>query len=81
VGLLLYNVDTPDPSVAARCNVGGFHPPMESEDDDYVSYSQLSSQLLEQGYTCYHCSKGMTIARCPTCTYGVDFICAECYEG
>jgi rRNA maturation endonuclease Nob1 len=30
--------------------------------------------------TCYHCGNGMTTARCPTCTYGVDFTCANCNE-
>jgi hypothetical protein len=58
----------------------GFIQPAESEGDDYSSYSQLSSQLSEKSYTCYHCGNGMATARCPTCTYGVEFTCADCNE-
>jgi hypothetical protein len=63
-------VDTQPHTVAAGHTYGGFRPPTESDGDEYLSYSQISSHLLDQGYICYHCGNGISTAWCPTCTSG-----------
>jgi hypothetical protein len=68
------DVDNQPPDFADGHNYGGFNQPAESEGDDYLSYSQFSSQLSEQVYTGYHCGNGISTDRCPTCTYRVGFI-------
>jgi hypothetical protein len=76
VDLLPHKVDNRPPYDTAGHRCGDFHPPTDSEGDEYSSYSQL----FEQGSTCYHCCNAMTTYLCPTCTYGVDFTCAGCTE-
>jgi hypothetical protein len=66
--------------VVAGHKYGGFIQPAESECDNYSSYSQLASQQSEKSYTCYHCGNGMATVWCPTCTYEVEFRCAEYNE-
>jgi hypothetical protein len=68
------DVDNQPPDFYDGHNYGGFNQPAESEGDDYLSYSQLSSQLSEQVYTRYHCGNGISTDWCPPCTYSVGFI-------
>jgi hypothetical protein len=65
-------------NVAAGRKCGGFHHPTASDGDAYSSYSQFSSQLSKQGYTCYDCGNGIATAWCLTWTDGVECTCADC---
>jgi hypothetical protein len=69
------------PAVVTGSTYGGFQLPTESEVDDYLSFSQFSSQLSDQGHTCSHFGDEMSTSRCPICTYGNDHTtCADCNE-
>jgi hypothetical protein len=76
VNLLPHKVNNQPRDVAAGHNYDGFHPPTESEGNKCLSYSKFS----EQGYPCCHYVNRMANARCPACTSGVDFTCADCND-